>query len=216
MDPTPCSLAVCAFALAISVRELIEPVVVRTRKGEGLATAARTVLTRTRRRVGAHIAHIGVIITTIAIALSSGYQQTHDRSLRVGETEEIGDFAVTFTGARMDKEAHRDSLVGQFDITRAGVPIVELDPRLNFYKRMREPVGTPAVYSTPAGDLYLSLQKVEQDGSQASIRALYTPAVMWVWVGPIVIALGTGLAGWPARRSSARSQTAATEERRPA
>jgi cytochrome c biogenesis factor len=49
--------------------------------------------------------------------------------------------------------------------------------------------------------LYLVLVAYEQDGSKATIKAIVSPMVGWIWIGGIVIALGVVFALWPRRRA---------------
>jgi len=83
-----------------------------------------------------------------------------------------------------------------------------LEPRLNFYDRMREPIGTPAVHSTWDGDFYLSLMQIEDGGARLSVRAMTMPLVSWLWVSGGVIALGSLMVLWPGRRLRSAESTA--------
>ncbi len=198
------ALGVSAFALVSAVRELVEPVLARrAAKGESLGQATVKVITRTHRRVGAHIAHLGVIMTTVALALSAGYQQSVDVTVKKGDTFELAGFVATFTGAVEIQEPHRSAVGAEFTLTRDGASVGTSSPRLNYYPRMREPVGTPAVYSTPSGDLYLSLMQVAPGGASASVRVLWTPAVVWLWVGVVIMSLGGLLSAVPSPRRRA-------------
>ena len=97
------------------------------------------------------------------------------------------------------QEAHRRSQVADFEIRRNGVSVGQLEPRLNFYDRMNEPIGTPAVHSRWTGDFYLSLMQIEDGGARLSVRAMLMPLVPWLWVSAGVIALGSLMVLWPTR-----------------
>jgi cytochrome c-type biogenesis protein CcmF len=63
------------------------------------------------------------------------------------------------------------------------------------------PVGTPSISSTPAGDVALALLEVPSGGSTTvTLRATAQPLVMWLWVGGGIIAIGTAMAAFPGRR----------------
>jgi cytochrome c-type biogenesis protein CcmF len=66
---------------------------------------------------------------------------------------------------------------------------------------MNEPIATPSVYEHPGEDLYLVLVAYEQDGSRATIKAIVSPMVGWIWLGGIIIALGVLFGLWPRRKS---------------
>ena len=65
---------------------------------------------------------------------------------------------------------------------------------------MNQPIGTPQVWSGLDEDLYLNLVRVDEASGTATIEALVKPLVWWLWAGGGVMAFGTLLAAWPARR----------------
>ena len=69
-----------------------------------------------------------------------------------------------------------------------------------------KPIGTPAVHSRLGGDLYLSLIQVDKQGADASVRAMYTPGVSFLWGGVFVMAFGALIAAWPTRRRRAEAR----------
>jgi cytochrome c biogenesis factor len=53
-------------------------------------------------------------------------------------------------------------------------------------------MGTPAVRSSLTHDLYLTMMNVSANG-RVGIRAIVTPAVYWIWIGVMVMVLGTAI-----------------------
>ncbi len=200
------ALFLAAFAFAANAGEFIVPVRVRMqRRNESLLTAAGNVFRRTRRRFGGHIAHYGVIAAVVALALSKGYKQEIDVTLRPGETAEMGRFTATFTGAEFLEEEHRTSVAAVFQVTDGGTDVGTQMPRLNYYPRQREPIYTPAVHATVTSDFYLSVVELDQKGSYVVVRLITMPGIFWLWVAPVLIALGTLIAIWPdSKRKPAR------------
>ncbi len=210
------ALLVCGFALVANIREYVEPVLTRMRaKGENPATAAVTVFSRAHRRFGGHIAHLGVVMAVVAIALSKGYKTQKDFVFKPGEPVAFQGYDVTYAGAKTIEEPHRDSLIASFTVQRDGADLVTATPRMNTYiwaikdrngqvverrPRMREPIGTPYVHSTLTGDLYFSLMQVQPDGSWATARLMVMPAVPWLWVATGIIAFGSIICVIPPRR----------------
>ena len=88
-----------------------------------------------------------------------------------------------------------------------GTDLGVVAPRLNHYKTMDQPIGTPTVHSDLGEDLYLSLVNVDQQASQASFDVKIMPLVWWLWFGGGVMLLGTLIAVWPSRRSDAAART---------
>jgi len=84
-------------------------------------------------------------------------------------------------------------------------------PRLNYYPNSQQPIGTPEVRSTLKEDLYLTLMAFDrEEGNHATIRAIVNPAVPWLWIGGMIVALGGILAVMP-QRGSGRPAVSAVE-----
>ena len=69
--------------------------------------------------------------------------------------------------------------------------VSEMAPRMNYYERMTDPVGTPAVRETAKEDLYLSLMAFSEDRGTASFNAWIFPLVGWIWYSIPVLVLGS-------------------------
>ena len=57
---------------------------------------------------------------------------------------------------------------------------------------------TPAVHSGPKEELYLSLLRVDDDDT-ASLRVVVQPLVAWLWVGGMMMVIGSFIASFPER-----------------
>jgi len=94
-------------------------------------------------------------------------------------------------------------------ITQDGRDLGELSPAMNHYKRMGQPIGTPAVRSGLKDDLYLSLIQVNAASKTVSLDVIIEPMVWWIWFGAGVMVLGTLVAGWPEAARCPAPSTAA-------
>ena len=128
-----------------------------------------------------------------------------------GQTLKAGGYDVTFVGVDQRQEPHRVSTVGIFDIARDGKPVTRLEPRMNQYQMMREPIGSPDVHTTAARDFYISLSNIDSASERASITVFISPMIVWIWLAVIVMALGALFSLIPAARRSAVVVTEAKE-----
>jgi len=189
---------ICAFALWVNTYEMLLPFRKRlSTQQESPPVAIAWAFTRNRRRFGGQVAHLGVILAVVAIAFSSAFKVEKDFTLRPGEAGQLADVSVIFEGSRSEQEPHRRSVIGRFLLKQGDAQLSVQEPRLNFYTMRREPIGTPAVYTTATRDIYLSLMKVEADGSFASFRVIIMPMMVWLWISILIIAAGTLLAILP-------------------
>jgi cytochrome c biogenesis factor len=109
---------------------------------------------------------------------------------------------VTFLGTDIRNEPHRVATVARVAITKDGKPVEVVEPRMNQYAAMREPIGTPAVHSTLAGDLYVSIMNLDGSGQNVGLLLLITPMVSWIWIAVLLMGLGGIISIIPHRQSS--------------
>ena len=211
------TMFLCGFAFWANFGELATPIMARrAAKKEGLPQAAGQVLVRSRKRFGAHLAHYGVIVAVMSLCLYKGYKVEDDVTLNPGETAVLGRYSATFERAAQIKEPHRRAVSAVFSVTDRGESVGELAPRLNYYPRQREPIYTPDLYSTFSGDFYLSLVELDPKGAYVVVRMISTPGIVWLWIAPGIIALGSMIAMWPTSRRRRRDHGAAVPIAEPA
>ncbi len=157
-------------------------------------------LTRGRRRFGSYVVHAGAVIVLVSIAVSSTMRTTHEARLTRGQSASIGAYTVTFLGSEDRAEPHRQSTIARFAVTRNGKPVTTMEPRMNQYARMREPIGTPDVHSTLTGDLYLSLMNVDTGHDAVAVLMIITPMVGWIWFAVLMMGVGGLIALIPSRQ----------------
>jgi len=171
---------------------LVGPVRMRARAtGRHVLSAAVEVVRDQRRKVGSMIVHFGVVIIAVAVAASGGYRVDTQLRLPFGE-------AVTFEGYQLlAREPYSESLPQRvshgavIDVVRDGRVLATLRPRINEFRNARQQVTTPGVLYRPFEDVYLSLSQIDPDGRWVIVRAVRSPLVTWIWVGGLVLVLGT-------------------------
>ncbi len=151
-------------------------------------------LRRSPRRVGMWVAHTGALILIVAVALSSSYEKTEEVTLKKGESVTVGDTTLTLEGITAEETPQRFEVKTTIGLLKKGKNLDPLIPQMNFYPVSREPIGSPAIRSTWSHDLYLTLIHFEKDGSEASLRVMVAPAVVWIWIGGGIVMLGGLLA----------------------
>ncbi|HKB80316.1 MAG TPA: cytochrome c-type biogenesis CcmF C-terminal domain-containing protein, partial [Thermoanaerobaculia bacterium] len=182
------------YAAHVTLVEMFAPI------RQGGAKALR----RGRRRFGSYIVHAGAIVVLVAIAVSSTMRTSTEVRLDRGQSAAIGPYTVTFLDVEQRMEPNRESTIAKFSVTENGKPVTTLEPRMNQYPAMREPIGTPAVHSTAARDLYLSIMNVDTGSRSISVMMLITPMVSWIWIAVLIMGLGGVVALIPVRSPAIR------------
>jgi cytochrome c-type biogenesis protein CcmF len=198
---TVATLVFGGYAAWVTLAEMFLPVAQRMQHGDNVANAvAQGLWKRGRRRFGSYVIHAGAVIVIVAIAVSSTTRTQREVMLTKGQSATIGKYTVTFTGTEVRQEPHRASNIAHVDVAKNGAVVKNLEPRMNQYAMMRDPIGTPAVYSTISGDLYVSIQNLDPSGDRVGLLLLITPMVGWIWYAVLFMGLGGVISLIPTRQ----------------
>jgi cytochrome c-type biogenesis protein CcmF len=196
------TLAFGGYAAQVTFSEMFLPMLQRMKRGDSAGAAfVDGQLRRGRRRFASYVIHAAVLVAIIAIAVSSSMRQTTELHFTKGQTQEVWGYAITFLGVDQQTEPHRSSIIGRFSIARNGTSIATLSPRMSQYQMMREPIGSPDIHSTLAGDFYISLANIDPVAETASINVYNVPLVGWIWIAVICMGLGALAGLFPSRTS---------------
>ncbi len=190
------------YSLVVTTDQALRPTRVRHRKGEPMMQAFAQSTVLIPRWLGGYIVHTGVLVTFLAVAISSSLQSSTEAALRPGQSATLSGYTIEYISGETRPDDHVTKQAAVLDIRRNGKTVGQLEPTLNFYPARREPLSTPAVRTTLGHDLYITLMSTDRDGS-IGIRAIVTPAVLWVWIGVFMMVLGTALCLLPGRSPSA-------------
>ena len=137
-----------------------------------------------RRRYGAYLAHLGLVVVAIGIAASHFGQQEKDVTLSPGEHVTVGGYTLVYTGSEQREAGDHADLVASI---RFGDQTLE--PSRAVYAGLGGQALTHvAITTTPLADVYVVLVGV--DGGRAALRVFVNPLVTWIWAGGAVIILG--------------------------
>jgi cytochrome c-type biogenesis protein CcmF len=154
------------------------------RSRQGWAQAAAVVV-RKRRRYGAYLAHLGMVVLVVGIAGSHFWQQEKDISLMPGDQVSVAGYTLTYTGAEQRQLADHTELVGAM---RLGDQTLE-PARATYAGLGGQSLTHVAISSTPIADVYVVLAGLNTDGSAAFV-IFVNPLVSWIWAGGAIIILG--------------------------
>ncbi|MGZ8867773.1 MAG: heme lyase CcmF/NrfE family subunit [Thermoanaerobaculia bacterium] len=206
------TLAFGGYAAQVTLQQMWLPVIQRLRGGESIGSAViEGQFRRGRRRFASYIVHAGAVITIIAIAVSSTMRSTAEVQLTKGQSATLAGYTVTFLGIEERPEPHRVSTIASFAILKGGKQRAILQPRMNQYESMREPIGTPDVYTTVGGDLYLSILNLDGAQQSVGVTIVQTPLVAWIWVAVMLMGLGGLIGVIPSRRRAALARSTNAE-----
>jgi cytochrome c-type biogenesis protein CcmF len=190
----------CAFTASTMLLEFWRGATARhVSLGEAYPVALIRLIRRNNRRYGGYVVHLGVVTLSLAIVASSFYQQERHVSLKPGDVVEVGAYRLTFDRLRERTEPGVRVVEAPLTLqTDSGVS-ESLYPSKNFHKHFeRQPSTGVIIRSTVLEDLYVVLAGWEPDGS-ASFLIFINPLVIWLWIGGLIVLLGSFITLWPDR-----------------
>ncbi len=169
--------------------------------GEPPWTALSRLIGKNRRRYGGYVVHVGVAMVFVGIVASSVFKLELQQSLRVGESLAIGGYTLRFDAIETKDDAHVERTYARVSIWEGSGDrlerLGEVEPEKRFYKRPKQPTTEVSIRSTLGADLYVVLGSWDPAAGIAVFQVFLNPLISWMWVGGVVMALGTGVCMWP-------------------
>jgi cytochrome c-type biogenesis protein CcmF len=201
------TIGLAAFVATMMIDEVARGSRARARgRDESAATATWRLVTRNRRRYGGYVVHAGVLVMAVAVAISSALAQETTVSLAPGETGRIGPYTITHQRLVVEPLASDPRVVEtRAELTYDGPQSGSLATASRDYPNSTVPIATPAVRTSLAEDLYVTLLAVDGASGSVTLHLFLNPLVAWIWLGGAILAMGAVFAVWPEpRRETAR------------
>ncbi len=198
------SLLIGTFVVAVVARQLWVTTrnLAAARRERPLAAALRA-MRNDPAYWGGQIAHVGVVLLALGIALSSNLGDETEVMLPPGGAVEFAGFEITYTGPFERTEPNREVAGATLEIRRGGELLAVHEPRLNTYFSTGQTVATPSVDTQLGGDLYFSLLSVGAGG--AAFDLYWFPFIWLTWAGGALVA-GGGVWAWLVRKPARRAE----------
>ena len=206
------TVGLAGFSATALVREVTRAARGRSRStGAGGIQSVWGIATRNRRRYGGYLAHLGVLVAAVAVAISASGSVEATAVLSPGQSTNLGGYTVTHR-ALIQEPLAADPRVfetrAQIDVT--GPQAGTVSPALRDYPNSVAAIATPTVMTAVGEDFYVTLLAYDPESGAVTLRLLVNPLVAWIWVGGGVVVFGAGFAIWPGRRASAPAPELAT------
>jgi cytochrome c-type biogenesis protein CcmF len=192
------SFALSVFVLVTIILEFYRGAAARARiSGRNFVAALWELTMRNKRRYGGYTVHLGVIMIFVGITGSSAFQQEKTVSLSPGETIQLADYTLHYEELVDQTTEHAQQVAAKIRVEKAGQDLGMLYPA-NMKHKKHDPVSEVAIRQTLKEDLYLILSGWDEQ-DRASIKAMVIPLVAWIWIGGVVMIIGTLIALGPDR-----------------
>lgn len=208
--------SISAFVLTVIFTEFWKGTKARARiEGEGYLLAFFHLITRNRRRWGGYMVHIGFVMMCIAFA-GAAYNTDSRFNVQPGDVVEVTSpfghsYQLTYEGLSMTLNRGQRNLLWQaiatVSVSQDGEPkgILTTEKR-QYTNRNTQPMTEVGIRSIIQEDLYLILSalndpagavRADPDAQGIDLQVLIKPLVGWIWIGCLMLAIGTIVALWP-------------------
>jgi cytochrome c-type biogenesis protein CcmF len=207
-------LAVCGFVATTIVQEYVRGIMARRAANqENAVVAMGNLYRRNGRRYGGYLVHLAIVMIGVAVVGNEFYQQTTHVTLNKGESVTIAGYELVYTDLIARQVSNRSEFVTPVMLYDAssGKLLSTLRPQRNVYNKNPDaPTSEIGLRITPVEDVYVVLNGWEDSGGNATFTIYINPLTVWIWVGGLVLVLGTLIAAWPhpTRRSLQMAEVA--------
>jgi cytochrome c-type biogenesis protein CcmF len=195
------SLALCGFVTATIVLEFHRGARARgSSSGEPYPVALWKLAARNRRRYGGYIVHLAVVFMFVGFT-GNAFNKEAEGHLKEGEWMEVGRYRLVYEGFSESVNPLTAIIKAQLGVYQGDTRLGTMWPHQLVYHKREDKQRTTevAIRSSLREDLYVVYEGQNKEG-RAFFRAHVNPLVAWVWIGSVVLVLGTLVVMWPERR----------------
>jgi cytochrome c-type biogenesis protein CcmF len=189
------------YAGAVIVYEFGRAALARHRQtGENLLAALNRLVSRNHRRYGGALIHLSIVLMALGIIGIEMFQTQTQGSIPLGKTLKLGNYEIMYTDLISTSSSTNEKTTATINVFKNARPAGILHPSRAVYFDSGQPVTMPGLRSTLEDDLYVILVDWEDISAQGATFKVYrNPLVNWLWLGAILLAVATFVAGWPER-----------------
>ncbi|MFQ5706027.1 MAG: heme lyase CcmF/NrfE family subunit [bacterium] len=192
------SFVLSVFVMTTIIMEFSRGTAARARiSGENLLRALYDLVMRNKRRYGGYVIHIGIVMIFVGITGSSAFQKEQAASLKPGDAIEVAGYRLNYQGLEDRSTPHAQIVAAEMQVESNGKPLTTLYPERRKYRK-QDVVSEVAIRQTPKEDLYVILADFDAE-QNAHIKVMVIPLVGWIWIGGVVMIIGTLIALGPDR-----------------
>ena len=147
---------------------------------------------------GMLLAHVGIGITALGIAVVSHYSLQKDLRMDVGDKATLGQYEFTFMGVENVTGPNFTAIEGKVKLVKNGDFSAYLLPQKRTYTARGQTMTEAAIDPALNRDVYVAMGEPLANGAWA-MRLHIKPMIRLIWLGALMMALGGVLAVWDKR-----------------
>ncbi len=164
--------------------------VLKVQTGKNIVASTLLLIQRNTRRYGGYIVHFGVVVIFIGLA-GSAFNRSTEQELDFRQSMRVGPYTLVCQDYTQDTNPNYDSEYALLDVFRNGKKVTQLAPEKRFYTASQQVSTMVANHSTLAWDLYVIYAGQNPDTNRPIIKVFLNPLVAWIWIGVVIVIVGT-------------------------
>ena len=162
-----------------------------------------------RHKNGGYIVHIGIVLLFIGF-IGRAFEVEKEFSLSPGEQIYFSNYVFKLNSIKSEARDNHYAFLSEIDVVDSSTNqlIVNLKPekRIYFYwnsdPEKRQPHSELDIYSTIQKDIYSIFSGYDAQKNIGYFKIMINPLVNWVWIGGVLMVIGSLFAFWPSRRDN--------------
>ncbi len=185
------SFMLCAFVTVTIVMEFARgSMVIADKSGISTMQAAYTLTMRNTRRYGGYIVHFGMVLIFLGIT-GAAFDTEKEQELGVGERLALGPYEFELKQVVESDNANYASQHVELAMWSDGEVVDTLRPERRFYKTSKQATTEAAIRPRMNEDLYVIFSGMNDANQKAVVAVHRNPLVNWIWLGGLILVLGT-------------------------
>jgi cytochrome c-type biogenesis protein CcmF len=159
-------------------------------------------------RLGAHLAHLGILVVMFGVVGSGCFSTEQVVPLPDNQPVAVGRFTLTLMGIKDVRAVNYVAEEAVIEVSTSEGQTTTLRPQLRHYAKSPNMVNSEiAIDSGWREDLYVAMAGPDETDGDLFVKVLTKPLLAWIWIGGLILTLG-GLvprllaAGWRTRAAT--------------
>ncbi len=200
------SLALCVLVTITILTEFHRGAVARGHtNNESYPAALWSLLMRNKRRYGGYVVHFGMVLIFLGVT-GKAFTIEAESQLKPGEALKLRNYELVYQDTKQMQDHNKIVTESTVLVKRDGKTLDTIYPQKHFYIVQQQPTTEVALFSNLREDLYVVLGEHQPQTNAATFHVYLNPLVNWVWIGGMVLTIGTLITLLPeARERTGRS-----------
>jgi cytochrome c-type biogenesis protein CcmF len=209
------SLVMSTFVAITIVREFYKGARARSHgTGENFLQSVVNLTLGNTRRYGGYVIHFGFVLLFVGWAGQAFKVEMPGLEAGIGETFTLNQYVFRVDDLSVQDTPNYVAQRASVSVFENGTKVAVMHPERRAYKAgEQQTTSEVSMRSTAREDLYLVFQGGNLDGSKALFLLYMNPLVAWVWIGGVVLGIGTMIAMLPNKKFIPKRPRAVPAER---